>query len=1746
VVITNFSTVPDPPLVNSNIFIAATVLPYAAASNLAVTSSYRIGKSGVFTNLTMLSTGSNYYVTTGSLPVQGTPGTPIEYRMTVRFKGPAAVSPTNYPVGATNLVLVRMPPFASLYSNVTVTGTLNTNMILLDNYRRMGVVYAAGVTDPSFRFAGSNATATIWGDFNPAASNPLAYGTADIGGSLIPLSGTNGGYIALQFNETNQQYVIQRCAYVNFDNWTGAAAQFKTYTNSDGWVMNARTTASDETNRVFSPSGKSCVLPESGSPYTNVPYYVRTPELANGIGQISFLYRNWETDASRAGAFIVQISPTGTTDWQTVTNVTNILTIDYVRFSLTLADRVSRYVRIVDSTNVSHGALLLDEVVVTEPAAAVTFSGLTNNPFAPTITNRVLVSVNIDPWAGASNLAAAVWFRAGTSGGFDSRPMALASGNLYTGAIPPGAVGVMQYYVSCGFDGFGSEQSSPLYDPYGGYGAALPRGYTNTDVGTFQNFDTWSNAAARGTYTNENWILNEQGQVVSTVGSISPSNAAGLFRSATYTNTYLETPLIVSELGAMTLTFFAKGSRTDLEAAFQVLISTNGTDYEVYTNLTCAGTNWLFYTVILPDYPSYTLRIYISDISLSAGTLYLDNVEIAQPAAMVVASNLMVHPGYPATNDQVYVSCNVDTALQEIPAFNVRGTLWYKPPGSATNRSVAMTRSGNYLLSAAGIPESVWKSTNFYFVQVDFQGYYHTNQNRSPYFYPGTTTVISTNTAIPTNYVVRKFQSDFLEVDADTDAGSATLAQIEHYGWQGVLNVASPTSRLTFAYAGLGHYTGVGYSSGITNWGDSTAWKTNLPLYHAGGPNQSNLTVNGKFESQYLFRFNERTYDYSLQRCKWQDFDNWTTTNYQSSGNDNSVPLTQDFNSWPVNANSSRSEDFSYYKWAGIVTFTNKAFEEVWQGWGIYNSKITNFGYSSYYGCLTTPEDFGYGRGYTVWTPSEDAGTPLRGIGTVSFAYRPGTTNPVFDPVTVGLYLCNTNPPNLYEAPINWEGPYHYATGIASLAWSNITVNINTARTMTVIFAHKFGDTSVLFDNLYVSEWYAITTNVNGWIVSNGWITASGARSGNCCEFDSTRTVDGQSTNQYLRTPRLTNGVGVVDFWYRSATGGTVSLDLQIAPGGSPDNWTTVGSASTSSTNYAPFSAWIVTNADVYLRIRHTTPGYGRLLIDDVRLTQIPVADSWSADNAKMTLDTTREFIRNICILNSDATSEVGFPCNVTIYPNLKTPYLTNGIGEISFWYRNYNAGGTPAARFHVQKSVTGGTNAEEWVDIDVVSNVANTTYSYYRNSIYDASNHYVRIYNETNAPAARLCLDEVLVTDPLATDLRFSQVWPDPTVPLYTNSVHVYATLTDQFLNPSNIAMVTRFGTATNWGGWTTLSNITMTLDSSNLTARPPTYTWRTVTPIPAYTIDTYVVYYPVCTFNGYHTEGTSPKSNAPFATPSWYRPLEFGSSPPYYIVFSCPTGSVWINELNVRDATYDGNRPKYVELCGIAGANISNWYIEILSTSLATQAVYVIRNDWMLTDMTNGYGFWLLGDSMTSNRNMLLTNTLPTSGGGVRLRRSAHMYECAVAYGAPITTLTNAGFVNIGSDSGTRYAPLAAVGTGSTFVDFRWTNNPSESYSPGSINTGQTLTGGGQNEPPPYVEIRAFWIDTNVWIACTGTDTWFFAPWYSTNLIYTNLWTNVVTFTNTFLNGTNTLTFPRPTNAPAYYYKVVGTNTP
>jgi hypothetical protein len=1286
-----------------------------------------------------------------------------------------------------------------------------------------------------------------------------------------------------------------------------------------------------------------------------------------------------------------------------------------------------------------------------------------------------------------------------------------------------------------------------------------------------ENFDStnwvpttpWG-AYQNGTNTATGWIAN------SLYITTTPYFQSSPYAARMNTGGWLQSGLLSN--GAGTVTFWTRPQAANQSNSIILETSYDATSWVtngIYTNKTDVFTS--FSNTI-----NSVSNLYLRFRRESAFTGYpvIDTIFAPYPPADVLITNVFINPGYPSAADTVTVSCDITSLNPFFPAWAITPTLYYRR-ANGTFAPVTMSRVSGTTYSTApfSIPAQSRYTIVEYFVRCDFKGYYGVPaDNRSPRFSP------AGGSNAPSSYTVRPFASSFSNLTATVNGQTQSARLLADRSWQTVAYLGTATNSLALSFAGAGYTSGAGYATNDVTWGHSNNWQTALPLSDTAGTNQTALTINGSFDvGQYLVRFDESSRQYLVIPCVWQDFDSWSGDGITYRLTDNSAgasPTAVNFNDWILNSARIRTDDFSAplpYGWAKYTSYTNGGVGGD-DFYVIYGAKITS----------QQVELDPFATKPSRWVAQiADEGIPtFRGIESITYSYRVLTNNTPITNTTVGVYLFPTNYPHDADygdltAVGQWDLlTNHTAVNNMTLVTNQLTLQTNLSS--DVIFSQDAGTNTLFFDNIIVREWYSQTVTNAGWIATHAWIEPK-LSPDYICRLEASRATP-FGAEQYLQSPVITNGIDTLSFAYSAGANSNVSFDVQIAYN-TPSAWSNIASVATNvtspGTNYYTASYTLrLPPSNTYVRIKNTTPKPGALLLNDINLSPYVQGASWRANNAAIDASAqtfppgARQFYAHTCYLNSNRTSNISTDITKPLtntYPLVRTPQIFDGIGEVSFWYRNWAlTGPVPPAKIVVQTCATDSTNDFEWTTIGLITNVVNTNdFLYFRTSVYDTVSQYVRIYNDdqTIPKAGRVCLDDILVAAPMASTLSMSNLVVSPAIPLYTNTVDVLVDVYHLFLAPSNINLSATYATATSYAGLASapLSNLTMSCIASNLSVPGKWYRYKTTTPIPTNTIDTFVKYFAKATFSGYHTGLTSPQTNKLFGVyPFWFDPMNavYGTNQAYYVTYICPTGTVWINEINyVDDTSPEYWTNEYVEICGIEGINLRNWSLEILNYLGNTVSVYRITNNFPLPNDTNSHGFWVLGDAIVQNVDTTFTNNYDEGyatgstnqnlpyGGGLILRRSSGVYEDRVTYG-PISGFP--GFTHAG-DVSSSFGQLGLVGTGTNRSDFSWYTPELAAFTPGAANPGQTLQGGVtiQNEPPTIV-ILSFWVNTNVWITCNTTNNWFPVPWYTTNLITTNSWTNVAVFARNIVTTNCTINFDKPTNSTPLFYKVQATNSP
>ena len=948
----------DPVTVNTDIGVTG------IKDSLAATNYWREWPATSWTAVAMPTNAQGGFSTTSSIPGKAI-GSLVEYYINAACISDGTLYTTNSPV----LSYVVRPQ--SGYTNMLITGQISTNMMIGANRSWQRALLLSNAVNTTFRFqAHSNGVATIWGETNQTSVTIPAYGTAEVNATNILLSGANTGAFVFSFDESSRAYTVMACDYANFDAWTNTAYHpYGNYTN-EGWVVTGGTTSNDSSRAL---AGRSLVLNGLQGAATNT--YLLSPQLSNGIGQISFWYRGWATNASPAARLDVQAaaSPTATT-WQTIASLSGIISTNYLFYSVGRSDRENQYVRFLNNADGTNSRICLDEVVIARPGAGIVASSVTNTPAAPTVMDTVSITATLTPVSGAGLTNVVLWYRMGSDGIFDSVSMSTTNGLLWQSdsAIPRAATGIVQYAIHCFYNGFQSESSSPQWIPAGGTNSPLQYVVADASDSRIETFDAnWVPSLPQTSFTNgtnnaTGWISENVRLYGSAYEYESASNAA-VPRS---TGGWTQSPTLTN--GAGTLSFYVRGGGTGTSTGV-VEITTDDVTWQTNGALhIITGSFWRLQTNSINTNVNIKVRI-----RSLAGSWYWDSIRVPYPSADVAITNVFINPGYPSQDAAVTVSCDITSVNAIFPAWAITPVLHYRKAGTSSFTPLPMTRVSGTLYSTT-IPAFPRDTTIEYFVRCDFKGYYGSElDRRSPRFYP------PGGSTAPASYLVRQFASSYSNVQAVVNSTSQYSRLLENGLWQTVVSVPADTNIFSVAFNGIAYGSGSGYATNPVVWGNSSNWQSAFPLSEYAGTGQTAFAINTDLlqGQQILLRFDEASGLYLAIPCVYQNFDslaNNSSYSLQLIGAATSAPSVKlEFEGWATNTARIRKETFDDIRW---LDYTGAYVDGGIGGddfFVIYGARINNTGGLNY-PVETDPADI---KGFRWVAQIADEGNPpFRGL----------------------------------------------------------------------------------------------------------------------------------------------------------------------------------------------------------------------------------------------------------------------------------------------------------------------------------------------------------------------------------------------------------------------------------------------------------------------------------------------------------------------------------------------------------------------------------------------------------------------------------------------------------------------------------------------------------------------------------------------------------------------------------------------
>lgn len=525
-------------------------------------------------------------------------------------------------------------------------------------------------------------------------------------------------------------------------------------------------------------------------------------------------------------------------------------------------------------------------------------------------------------------------------------------------------------------------------------------------------------------------------------------------------------------------------------------------------------------------------------------------------------------------------------------------------------------------------------------------------------------------------------------------------------------------------------------------------------------------------------------------------------------------------------------------------------------------------------------------------------------------------------------------------------------------------------------------------------------------------------------------------------TPEMLEGIGTISFNYEVVGGDIVfAIERNMYSGAydEADDWVPVDTASERITAHAG------EKGEVFRPIRKEMTGRIRvrvlqdesgedatLYIDNLFAKGYPPDDgsSWTAYNA-LIVAPTRNATTDSLQFEEDVSTQTAFlnrgPVEDTRpnnpledkLPNIQSPVISTGIGEIGFWYRVWN----PSLKDSDNNIVPGkltlwvatDTSAEEreWRQITVddlakpeepaynapqseresyreklaayelqkeqfdnLSCITNGSYRYFTAEICNDTNYVLRICCDTNG-TQRVAIDNVLVTEPVRASIDILSVGMYPNdIPLGGEPVGFEVRLGNPRMNPTDIHVFAEYFIGTNvWGvaNWSATPTGAIQLEQD----ADDEYLYRSAAGdmIPGLPVDSVVQYRVRVTYTGTFA---SPVLNTDFTNPPWYEPIDLneiygaaGNTSPYYWVFSCPTGVVHINEFYPSfGASY--NTREFVELIGPANLSLEGWKLDVIEGrdsefEDAVNVTYTLPAGTRFSSpegSTRGWGFFVIGD--------------------------------------------------------------------------------------------------------------------------------------------------------------------------------------
>lgn len=607
--------------------------------------------------------------------------------------------------------------------------------------------------------------------------------------------------------------------------------------------------------------------------------------------------------------------------------------------------------------------------------------------------------------------------------------------------------------------------------------------------------------------------------------------------------------------------------------------------------------------------------------------------------------------------------------------------------------------------------------------------------------------------------------------------------------------------------------------------------------------------------------------------------------------------------------------------------------------------------------------------------------------------------------------------------------------------------------------------------------------SLGGWTLANGRTTLEGGISGTAAAI----LPNGAS----VVSPTLDTGAGLVYFWTSAADPDDDSYAIAVEK--STDGgvkWSQIASFTGSGA-----SNWVSRNlsasvaADV--AIRFVSTGTGPVLVDNIRI-ELPEAASRNQDfnswpvSSGYTSDSYQGWVSSSAMIAADSGIDGtrGFRAKAA-NASILSPALDGGLGIVSFVARPYSSSHSPA--FKVEVSRDDG-NTWKTVFTNRLDGASSLEWTSFEVAVNDETVTHVRI---VNTMAQTICIDSIVCGKIVPPPSMNIIPGLDPAVP-YPDETFRFAS----FVNPvggasrSDIVSVTAGYTLVPAGKKPETGSVELDFDAASGAYYSSNF--------PGLADGSRIVFSNVVAWTSNGTQ------------------IATASDRTTVYVDSLANSGVWINEIfTICHTELDGafglfpQDHEFVEICGPAGTDLSNWSLEFLlatnrssssnSFSYTSYATYrfttnntspasaltlgadavtsIVTNDLGVT--TNGYGFFVVGDANFDwHVNVVLDQLSPFSTVneyGMVMEMNDHIADINVSGGVIILRNPKGQTVDSVSYSISAGASVTAVGPaddtwdttnsisatggpGYSGTQFAWTNSIGNSA--GAANAGQTFT--------------------------------------------------------------------------------------